>query len=184
MKNYTLTLTALFLSFAMLTVLNAQEQPKVIEFTKDKFLQKQVEVERIDSAPAMKIEVADTLLKPYLLKFVHINRFYQSTRIIFSFTNRSASFVDNFWVTASLLDNRKSFLYREQSMFFTKVKQGETAKSEMICESIGADEIGYIVISPMLLEVDDNDQTFDIEQVEIVSDTLTNIVIDFESHLK
>ncbi len=159
----------------------AQEKPAVVEFTKNANTKSLI---IRDTIPVQKIVVVDSAGEPYLLKLVHINRFYQSTRIVMSFTNRSASFVDNFWVMASLLDTRKSFLYREQSMFFTKVKQGETAKAEMICESIGIEEIGYIVLSPMLLEVNDEDQIFDIEQVKIESDTLEYIIVDFEMHLK
>ena len=36
----------------------------------------------------------------------------------------------------------------------------------------------------MLLEVNDEDQIFDIEQVKIESDTLEYIIVDFEMHLK
>ena len=173
-------LLLIFFSFGSAKI-NAQEMPVVVEFTKEG---KAIKVLPEDSAPVQKIIIADPSVEPYLLKLDHINRFYQSTRIILSFTNRSVSYVDNFWVTASLLDKRKSFLYREQSLFFTKVKPGETAKAEMICESIGIEEIGYIVLSPMLLEVNDEDLTFDIEQVEIKSDTLDYIIIDFESRLR
>jgi hypothetical protein len=159
----------------------AQERPAVVEFTKD--VNKKPVILK-DTIPVERSIIMDSANKPYLLKLDHIGPFYQSTRIIISFTNHSSAFIDNFWVTASLLDKRKSFLYRDQPLFFTKVKQGETAKSDIICESIGIEDIGYIVLSPMLLEVNDEDQIFDIEQVEIKSDTLDYIIIEFESRLK
>lgn len=163
------------------TNVSGQIQPEVAEFGKLKIPKIKT---KMDTIPILIQPITITYSKHYDIELVHLSRYFQSSRIVISFTNQSKDFVDNFWLQASLLDKRKSFLYREQSLFFTKVKPGETVKADMLCESVGTDEIGYIVLSPMLLEVNDEDQIFDIEQVNIIPDTIHKIIVDFESRIE
>jgi hypothetical protein len=159
----------------------SQEKPVVAEFSKDKVIAKKHDtVEMIPVIPT----IADTSgQKPYRIELTYVGAYYQSARLVITLTNRSGKFIDHFWLQASLLDKRKSFLYRGEPLLFTKVKAGKSVSAEMLCESINTEDIGYVVLSPMLLEVDDEEQVFDIDKVEIMPDNEHGILVVFESRV-
>jgi hypothetical protein len=80
---------------------------------------------------------------------------------VVAFTNNSPFFIDNFWMQVRLLDKNGSFLYREQPVLFTSVQAGKTVRGEVLCESIGTEEVGFVVIRPELLEIERNERPFE-----------------------
>lgn len=159
----------------------SQEKPVLAEFEKDKINFKKSD--SVEMAPVVP-QFADTsVLKPYRIELTYVGAYYQSARLVLAITNRSGKFIDHFWLQASLLDKQKSFLYRGEPLLFTKVKAGKSVSAELLCESINTEDIGYVVLSPMLLEVDDEEQVFDIDKVEIMPDKQYGIFVAFESRL-
>ncbi len=158
----------------------SQEKPEVAEFSKEKVIAKTK-----DSLVVVPVTpTAETsFLKPYSIELTYVGAYYQSARLVITLTNRSGKFIDHFWLQASLLDKRKSFLYRGEPLLFTKVKEGKSVSAELLCESINTEDIGYVVLSPMLLEVDDEEQVFDIDKVEIMPDKEHGILVVFESRV-
>lgn len=181
--NNSLIYRILFCGILLVSVQTAisQEKPVVAEFSKDKGHAKRIDsVEMIPVVPSFPDTSA---LKPYRIELTYVGAYYQSARLVITLTNRSGKFIDHFWLQASLLDKRKSFLYRGEPLLFTKVKAGKSVSAEMLCESINTEDIGYVVLSPMLLEVDDEEQVFDIDKVEIMPDKEHGILVVFESRV-
>jgi len=147
--------------------LTAQEkQPKLVEFGAEPYERPFNTVE-----PPEVIETEETLSDTsFVITLQELSQYYQSTRLVIALTNKSGQYVDNFWVQVRLLDQNGSFLYREQPVLFTTLESGRTHRAEMLCESIGKDEVGYVVFRLELLELDREELPFESRYIQFKSD--------------
>lgn len=137
--------------------LNTVEPPKIIEWQE----------ESLDTA--------------FVVTLQEVSQYYQSTRLIIAFTNNSRLLVDNFWIQVRLLDRNGSFLYREQPILFTGIQPGRTVRGEVLCESIGIAEVGYVVIRPELLETERHERHFESRFVKLESTVDAAVKLVFSS---
>ena len=121
---------------------------------------------------------------PFTLQLTHIKQFMQSTQLVFKLTNHEAEILNHFWIYVSLLDQSKGFLYREQPVLFTGIRKGGSQSIELLCESIGVDEVGYIILKPELLEIDRQEIPFEIKNVELVQPAESNAKMVFNALFK
>jgi hypothetical protein len=121
---------------------------------------------------------------PFTLQLTHIKQFMQSTQLVFKLTNHEADMLNHFWIYVSLLDQSKGFLYREQPVLFTGIRKGGSQSIELLCESIGVDEVGYIILKPELLEIDRQEIPFETKKVELVQPGESNAKMVFNTLFK
>lgn len=138
--------------------IQAQElKPKVAEFGVKPYEQPL----NTEEPPQLISPDEDALDTVFVVTLQELSQYYQSTRLVVAFTNNSPFFIDNFWMQVRLLDKNGSFLYREQPVLFTSVQAGKTVRGEVLCESIGTEEVGFVVIRPELLEIERNERPFE-----------------------
>lgn len=105
---------------------------------------------------------------PYTFELKSFSQFQQSTRMVFELTNNNQEQISNFWLHISLLDKEGIFLYSEQPLFYSNIAPGRRGIIEMMFESVGKDDIGYIVLYPGLLEINRNELPFNTQDVRLV----------------
>lgn len=149
----------------------AQDTPKLVEFD----IPQEVEVredKRWHETEILHIHMEDKSAvveeKEFTLKLLNVSQFNQSSRLVFELTNHTGNTVTNFWLHVSLLDRKGLFLYREEPVFFVNLLPGKKGVTELYCESVGIEQIGYVVIYPMLLEKDRTEVSFEKEKVELL----------------
>ncbi len=103
----------------------------------------------------------------FSLQLFRVKQFMQSAQLIFELTNHTEKDLTNFWVHVSLLDRNGQFLYREEPLLFVNLQPGQKALREILCESVGIEEIGHVVVYPVLLELDRNETSFRKERVAL-----------------
>jgi len=145
----------------------------------DDTVKKVVLNQTIDSLQTIEKSI-DTL--PFSIRLVHLGQYMQSVQLIFEFTNMHPEMVNHFWVHVSLLDQNKYFLYREQPALFTNIRKGKSQRIELLCESVGLEEVGYIVIHPQLLEIDRNEVSFDVSNIKLIMQEDTGVKMIFNSY--
>lgn len=124
--------------------------------------------------PVVEIPVPDTvkpatrLTYPYTLELKNLSQYMQSTRLVFELTNATDRVLNNFWIHIALLDRGGMFLYREQPVFFSNIQPGRKGLIDILCESVGVDEVGFIVIYPGLLEENHHEIEFDPKLVQLI----------------
>lgn len=101
----------------------------------------------------------------FRLQLFRVKQYMQSAQLIFELTNHTDQALTNFWVHVSLLDRNGQFLYREEPLLFVNLQPGQKAYREMLCESVGIEEIGHVVVYPQLLELEWNEVAFEKERV-------------------
>ena len=121
---------------------------------------------------------------PFTLTLVLAEQYMQSARFIFKLTNNEPEQLNNFWLHVSLLDTHKGFLYREQPVLFSEIGPHSSQSIELLCESVGIVEVGYVVLHPQLLEIDRVEQAFDTKCVELVQANNTDALMVFSSSLR
>ncbi len=158
MRKSISSVLSLIIFFLIAMQLQAQElEPKVAEFGVKPYERPLNTVEQ----PKLISPDEEALDTVFVVTLQELSQYYQSTRLVIAFTNNSPFFVDNFWIQVRLLDKNGSFLYREQPVLFTTVNAGRTVRGEVLCESIGTEEVGYVVIRPELLEIERNERPFE-----------------------
>ncbi|MBU1008982.1 MAG: hypothetical protein KKD74_02490 [Bacteroidetes bacterium] len=126
------------------------------------------------SIPVVEIPGMDTLKPatsptfPYTLELKNLSQYMQSTRLVFELTNATDRVLNNFWIHIALLDRGGMFLYREQPVFFSNIQPGRKGLIDILCESVGVDEVGFIVIYPGLLEENRHEIEFDPKLIQLI----------------
>lgn len=130
---------------------------------------------------------ADSLqefILPFTLQMTYIGQYMQSVRLVFTLNNNTEEQLNNFWLHISLLDKNKNFLYREQPALFSEIKPHGKQSIEMLCESVGLEEVGYIVLHPQLLELERVEQSFDPKKVELIQAAQSDAMMVFNHSLR
>ncbi len=91
----------------------------------------------------------------------------QSVQLIFELENNSGSLINNCWFGVYLETAEKEFLFREQPLLFSMVAPHGRQQLEILCESVGIEEVGYIVLRPQLLEIARTELLFDYSKVRL-----------------
>lgn len=131
--------------------------------------------------------LADSLQEfklPFSLQMTYIGQYMQSVRLVFTLNNNTEEQLNNFWLHISLLDKNKNFLYREQPALFSEIKPHGKQSIEMLCESVGLEEVGYIVLHPQLLELERVEQSFDPKKVELIQAAQSDAMMVFNHSLR
>lgn len=113
------------------------------------------------------IVLADEADKPFQLQLLHAGQYMQSVQLVFELTNKSTEHLNHFWLHVSLRNRQGGFLYREQPALFAGIGSGQSQIIEMLCESVGIEEVGYIILHPRLLEINRFEQAFDTTKVSL-----------------
>lgn len=121
--------------------------------------------------------------KGFTITLSKASQYMQSVQLIFEMHNQDSLFTNNCWFHVTLLTPAKAFLYREQPLLFNNVQAGSTQKQELLCESIGIEELGYIVLHPILYESADIESAFNYQNITLkVADNLPyHMVFSFQA---
>lgn len=106
--------------------------------------------------------------RPFRLTLLQARQYMQSVQLVFELSNLSSDHLNHFWLNVSLRDAQGGFLYREQPALFAAIGPGKSQNIEMLCESIGIEEVGYVVLHPHLLEINRFEQAFDTTKVQLI----------------
>lgn len=85
------------------------------------------------------------------LKLIRARQYMQSTQIVFELTNHM-EWLRYCWFGVSFSDREGEFLYRELPLMYTALETGRSQRQELWLESTELENVGTIVIRPMLLE--------------------------------
>lgn len=118
------------------------------------------------------------------LRLVKIQQYMQSIQMIFELENNSDQILNNCWFHVSLLDTNRLFLYREQPLLFNSIGGCSKQMLELLCESVGIEEVGYIILHPHLLEFDREETPLTADKVTLIQSVETNAIMLFNSYLK
>lgn len=121
---------------------------------------------------------------PFTLELSYIGQYMQSVQLVFTLTNNSGVQLNNFWLHVSLLNKNKGFLYREQPALFSEIKPSAKQSIEILCESVGLEEIGFVVLHPQLLEKERTEQIFETENVELIQPSQSDARMVFNSSIR
>jgi hypothetical protein len=164
-KTFCNSLLILLLGFAA----TAQDKPEILEFEVPidvKEDRRWNETEILEIHKEDNLEAAEE--NDFTLKLLNVSQYNQSSRLVFELTNHTGNTITNFWLHVSLLDRKGLFLYREEPVFFVNLLPGKKGVTELYCESVGIEQIGYVVVYPMLLEKDRTEVSFEKEKVALV----------------
>lgn len=92
----------------------------------------------------------------------------QSTRIVFELQNNTTEQLNHCWMHVALRDRQGMFLYAEQPLFFSNTAPGRKTLIDMYFESVGKEEVGYVVLYPGLLEVNRKEVPFETQKIRII----------------
>jgi hypothetical protein len=122
--------------------------------------------------------------KVVILKLIDVSQYQQCVRMIFELENISNGFLNNCWFHVSLQDSEHGFLYREQPLLFAEVTNGGRQQLELLCESVGIEEVGFIVLHPQLLEIERVETLASPAKVQIISSTDSDVKVVFNSEIR
>lgn len=105
---------------------------------------------------------------PYTLSIKNFSQYMQSTRIVFELQNNTSEQLNHCWMHVALRDRQGMFLYSEQPLFFSNTAPNGKTLIDMYFESVGKDEIGFIVLYPGLLEINRKEIPFETKNIRIV----------------
>lgn len=105
--------------------------------------------------------------KGFTIKLLRLEQYMQSVQLVFEMKNQDSLPVNNCWFHVSLLGHDHGFLYREQPLLFSELKPFGTQKLELLCESIGVEEVGYIILYPILYEAAREESDFDFPKIHL-----------------
>jgi hypothetical protein len=122
---------------------------------------------------------------PYTLTIKNFSQYMQSTRIVFELKNHTADQLNHCWMHVALRDRQGMFLYTEQPLYFSNTAPNGKSLIDMYFESVGKEEIGYIVLYPGLLEANRKEMPFDTSKIRIVMpDGDSEVIVGFYSDFK
>ena len=85
------------------------------------------------------------------LRIVRARQYMQSVQLVFELSNRM-EWLKHCWIGVSFYDREGEFLYRELPLMFTSLPADRSQRQEVWLESIDIEEIGTIMLRPILLE--------------------------------
>lgn len=115
-----------------------------------------------------------------VLKLVKARQYMQSVQLVFELSNHM-EWLKHCWLGVSFYDHEGEFLYRELPLMYTSLPQGKSQRQELWLESTDIEEIGTIVLRPMLLETARNELAFQSELLRIDTDVKHQFSIEFET---
>ncbi len=126
---------------------------------------------------------SSAISKGFMIKLLKLEQYMQSVHLIFEMKNLDSLPVNNCWFHVSLLGHEQSFLYREQPLLFSEVKPFRFQKLELLCESIGVEEVGYVVLHPILYEAarEESDFNFDHIRLEVAEPIQAKLIFDYDT---
>jgi hypothetical protein len=160
MRNFILFVIILVLSFRQITAL-AQVLPPEFQLSDslesgEWYYQATVETEY------------NPLNSPYTLTVKNFSQYMQSTRIVFELQNNTQDQLNHCWLHVALRDRQGMFLYAEQPLYFSNTAPNGKSLIDMYFESVGKEEIGFIVLYPGLLEANRKEMLFETSKIRIV----------------
>lgn len=117
--------------------------------------------------------VADTLHgsqqndSTLVLNLIKAGQYMQSVQLIFELENNSSSLINNCWFGVYLETTEKEFLFREQPLLFSMIAPFGKQQLEILCESVGIEDVGFIVLRPQLLEIARTELLFEYSKVQL-----------------
>lgn len=122
--------------------------------------------------------------KVVVLKLIDLSQYQQCVRMVFELENISGGFINNCWFHVSLQDSERGFLYREQPLLFAEVAIGGRQQLELLCESVGIEEVGYIILHPQLLEIERVETLANPSKVQVIPLPDSDVKVVFNSELR
>jgi len=123
----------------------------------------------------------ETIGKPELaLKLVRARQYMQSVQMVFELSNQM-EWLKHCWIGVSFYDREGEFLYRELPLMYTSLPKGKSQRQEVWLESADIEDIGTVIIRPMLLETALREMPFDNSLLQIGSDNKYHFRIAFET---
>ncbi len=102
-----------------------------------------------------------------VLNLIKAGQYMQSVQLIFELENNSSSLINNCWFGVYLETTEKEFLFREQPLLFSMIAPFGKQQLEILCESVGIEDVGFIVLRPQLLEIARTELLFDYSKVQL-----------------
>lgn len=123
----------------------------------------------------------ETIGKPELaLKIVRARQYMQSVQMVFELSNQM-EWLKHCWIGVSFYDREGEFLYRELPLMYTSLPKGRSQRQEVWLESTDFEDIGTVLLRPMLLETALREMFFDTSLFQIVHDNKYHFRIVFET---
>lgn len=104
----------------------------------------------------------------------------QSVQLVFELSNHM-EWLKHCWIGASFYDRNGEFLYRELPLMYTSLPSGRSQRQELWLESTDIEDIGTIVLRPMLLETAMRELHFDPAMMQIASGAKYQFKVTFEA---
>lgn len=120
--------------------------------------------------------------KVVTLSLVKIQQYMQSVQLIFELENNTEKVLNNCWFHASLLDSNQLFLYREQPLLFNGIAGHGKQMIELLCESVGIEEVAFISLRMQLLELDRVETLLSSQKVNLVQNNETSVIMQFKTY--
>lgn len=120
--------------------------------------------------------------KVVTLRLVKIQQYMQSVQLIFELENNSENILNNCWFHASLLDSNHLFLYREQPLLFNGLAGHGKQMIELLCESVGIEEVAFVSLRMQLLEIDRVETLLSSQKVNLVQNDESSVIMQFKNY--
>ncbi len=107
------------------------------------------------------------LHKGFTIRLIKAAQYMQSVQLVLEMQNHDTVMTDNCWFHLTLLTPEKTFLYREQPLLFSQIKPLSTQRQELLCESVGLEELGFVVLHPVLYESGRSESAFNFANIRL-----------------
>ncbi len=120
-----------------------------------------------NKAAFSKVPAQPVLHKGFTIRLLRAEQYMQSVQLIFEMKNQDSVTVNNCWFHVGLSTPENTFLYREQPLLFNQLKPFGSQKLELLCESIGIEEVGFVILIPVLYEADREESEFNYPNIRL-----------------
>jgi hypothetical protein len=100
------------------------------------------------------------------LRIVKARQYMQSVQMVFELSNQM-EWLKHCWIGVSFYDHDGEFLYRELPLMYTSLPKGRRQLQEVWLESTDINDIGTVVIRPMLLETNLRELQFENNMLQL-----------------
>ena len=122
------------------------------------------------------------LHKGFTIRLIKAAQYMQSVQLVLEMQNHDTIMTDNCWFHLTLLTPEKTFLYREQPLLFSQIQPLSTQRQELLCESVGLEELGFVVLHPVLYESGRSESAFNFANIrlEVTKEIPYQLIFSFQ----
>lgn len=96
----------------------------------------------------------------------------------FELLNLSGEFIKNFWLQAELLNKKGEFIKSQELLIFDNIETDQIAKVKRIWDSVDANDIGYVIIEPYIIETKTKKNDLENQKI-LIQPNIFDIIVSF-----